>query len=139
MFQSNANVTLIHTCVGSDISLKKLNLADDSSSMLKSNIENGPEYQKAKRFHNIKAHSRQDVLVVRLDDIVNVPVALLKVDTQGYEYNVLLESNSILQKYRPVVVFEHDHKFKKNGDPLTFFKHNYNCERMGQDEVCVPI
>ena len=138
MFEKNENVTLVHICAGSETGLNILNLADDSSSIFKSNIQHGAEYKKAMRLHNINAHNRQHVVTVRLDDIVSEPVAVLKIDTQGFEYNVLLGAQSILKKYRPVVMFEHDSNFQKNGNPLTFFQDNYNCKRMGGDYVCVP-
>ena len=136
-FEGNPNVTLVHTCVGSNTGLNVLNLADDSSDLIKRNIENGPEYAKAKRSHNERARNRQHVLTVRLGDIVREPVALLKIDTQGFEYDVLLGAQSIMQTSAPVVMFEHTKHFEKNGDPFGFLRRDYDCEHWGGDFICV--
>jgi FkbM family methyltransferase len=47
------------------------------------------------------------VRVARLDDEVDVPVCVLKIDVEGAELPVLRGSTRILTESRPVVIFEH--------------------------------
>jgi len=43
---------------------------------------------------------------VRLDDVINEPVGFIKVDTEYWDYNVLLGAEKIIGKYRPVIMTE---------------------------------
>jgi FkbM family methyltransferase len=47
------------------------------------------------------------VTTERLDDAVTGPVALVKIDVEGAELQVLRGAQRTLQEHRPVVVFEH--------------------------------
>ena len=42
----------------------------------------------------------------RLDDLVEGPVSLLKIDVEGYELSVLEGARRIIEQYRPRIVFE---------------------------------
>lgn len=48
---------------------------------------------------------KEDVQILRLDDL-ELPVNLIKIDTQGYELEVLTGSLRTLQKYNPVILIE---------------------------------
>ena len=50
---------------------------------------------------------RITVKTERLDDVVAHPVALVKIDVEGAELQVLRGAQRTLQEHRPVVVFEH--------------------------------
>lgn len=50
--------------------------------------------------------SRIPVKVVRVDDVVTHPVALIKIDVEGGEYHALLGAERTISLYRPVIVFE---------------------------------
>lgn len=46
------------------------------------------------------------VRVVRVDEVVSHPVALIKLDVEGGEYHALLGAERTLRDFRPLVVFE---------------------------------
>ena len=50
----------------------------------------------------------ETVVVVRLDDYleVNVPVGLMKIDVEGYEYEVLKGAQKTIAKYKPTIIME---------------------------------
>lgn len=47
-----------------------------------------------------------DVVVARLDDIVDQPVALIKMDIEGHELNAIKGATRILQNDRPIILCE---------------------------------
>lgn len=50
-----------------------------------------------------------DVEVRKLDDVINlsVPVALIKIDVEGGEYDVMQGATATLKKWHPYIIFEH--------------------------------
>ncbi len=136
-FIGNDNVTLIHACAGAQTKMATLHLADDSSSLFEKNIKHGSERRKAAKEHNMLAKNRQSVIVVSLDELISEPVAFIKIDTQGFEYEVLRGSKKLLQAYAPIVMYENDKRFVKSGDPRELLP-NYDCVTYGMDIVCVP-
>jgi len=50
--------------------------------------------------------SRIQVQVVRVDDVVTHPVALIKIDVEGGEFHALLGAERTINLHRPVIVFE---------------------------------
>lgn len=48
-----------------------------------------------------------EVDCVRLDDIVDVPLRLMKVDVEGAELDVFRGASQVLQRDHPFIVFEH--------------------------------
>ena len=128
------NVTLIHACAGANTEIKTLHLADDSSSLIAKNIASGAERRKANRPHNRKRKNIEHVVTVPLDNLVNEPVALIKIDVQGFESEVLMGAQKILSTYKPFVVYE---------TPTSLFSRTtvqlpqgYTCHKNGGDEVC---
>lgn len=47
-----------------------------------------------------------DVPTLRIDDIINERVDLIKIDVQGFEYFVLKGGRHLLEQYKPIVVSE---------------------------------
>ena len=127
-------VTLIHMCAGSHIEMKTLHLADDSSSLYASNIAGGKERVKASRRHNRNRGNKEVVISIPLDSIVQMPVALIKVDVQGFEGDVLLGSKRLIETYKPVLVYEDTPSFIQSKIDLPI---GYSCRRVGGDQVCL--
>lgn len=120
MFHLNRNVTLLHACAGGRPGMGALHLADDSSSMIATNVQLGPEKKKTLKMYN-KIHGTEDVLIIPLDILLpGTSVALLKVDTQGNEYSVFSGARSIIQRERPIIMFENATRFASQGDVLGF-------------------
>ena len=64
-------------------------------------------------FKDFKDTIDEDVQIVKLDDLNIVP-DLIKIDTQGFEENVLLGSTKMLKLYSPVIIAEVETKKQKN-------------------------
>ena len=56
----------------------------------------------------------QSVPTVALDDIVSQPVALIKIDVEGYEDRVLLGAEQILRDAQPTIVMEYSPSLMTN-------------------------
>jgi FkbM family methyltransferase len=49
----------------------------------------------------------QEVPVVRIDDVADGPVALIKIDVEGHEEAVVAGAAGTIQSYSPSIIFEH--------------------------------
>ena len=65
--------------------------------------------------------------IVRLDDIIDEPIKLIKIDVKGSEWNVLAGALNIVDYYKPMIIIE-TIKTKKNLKLLEEF-----CEGMDYD------
>jgi FkbM family methyltransferase len=72
-------------------------------------VENAPAYSGLRQ----REYDRPDVAlkkirvrVVRVDDLVRHPVALIKVDVEGAEYHALLGASRTIALSRPIIIFE---------------------------------
>jgi FkbM family methyltransferase len=72
-------------------------------------VANAPAYSGLRR----RIYDRPDVdistipvRVVRVDDLVTHPIALIKIDVEGGEYHALLGAERTISSFRPVIVFE---------------------------------
>ena len=72
-------------------------------------VKNAPAYSGLRE----RTYDRPDpeiekitVNVRTLDDIVNEPIAFIKIDVEGAEYNVMKGAVETIRKYQPVIVFE---------------------------------
>ena len=85
----------------------------------------------------------------RLDSFAIPQVDLIKLDVQGYEIFVLQGAKKLLEKSRPILIFEfEDFQLKKFGyDSAVLFKHlktmgyypMYLEYKYPSDHVCVPL
>ncbi len=73
------------------------------------------------------------VNVRTLDSYYFTKVDFIKIDVEGYEYHVLLGAKDLIQKHRPVILFEYSpiyyriHNVMHSLHILSFFReHNYN-------------
>jgi len=61
--------------------------------------------------------------VVKLDDIINEPIKLMKIDVEGHEFEVLAGATNIIEEYKPIIIIE-TFKTKRN---LLELKHFCEC------------
>lgn len=55
----------------------------------------------------------ESVNMVRLDNIQELNnISYIKIDVEGYEYNVLLGAINLIKKYRPIIIFEEHNDIK---------------------------
>jgi len=153
------NASLLHICAGRRTGMTHLLLASDSSSLYAENVAGGKERKKAASLcpeggcssSALKSATpkvggavlRQAVVLVPLDDIVQESrVAVIKVDTQGSEFEALLGMLNTIRRDRPVIVYEDVNRagWKKSGDverdllrPL-----GYKCHRASDVRCAVP-
>ena len=134
MFQNKKNVTLVHICAGENTEIKTLHLADDSSSLFYKNIDSGAERIKALRLHNKLRKNKETVITLPLDNIVNEPVSLIKIDVQGYEQAVLKGAKRLINTYKHVIIYEDVPSFEKNRE--FHIPGGYTCNKVNGDKVC---
>lgn len=86
-------------------------------------------------------HDLVEVAVCRLDDLLDGSIErldLLKVDVQGFEMSVFRGMTDVLQRFRPVIVFEYEKwAWDKAGDSLDcalefFAGHSYVVRQLGK-------
>lgn len=130
------SVVLLHVCAGAHTSVRTLHLADDSSSLIANNIASGPERQKALRSHNKLRNNREMIVTVPLDDLVDnsTQVAMIKMDVQGFEPQVMQGAANIIQRHHPVLIYEDNSQFTKESAIRLPF--GYQCTTVNGDKVC---
>lgn len=74
-------------------------------------VENDPGYSGLRRRLYDRADPRistLDVTTARLDDVIpaDQPIAFIKIDIEGGEYHALKGAMGLIQRWRPVIVFE---------------------------------
>lgn len=82
-----------------------------------------------------KIQSEATIVATTLDSFNFEDVGLIKIDTQGSDYNVLIGAVETIKKFRPVVVFEVEetpiiHEFKLNDYVLFFEKIGYKVAKL---------
>ena len=134
--EKHPNATLLHVCAGNSTRMAELNLARDSSSLIEDNVAHGKERAKVPTTGRV----REPVVLVPLDQLLPPAeqVAVIKVDVQGGEYEVLQGLLQTITRDRPVIGYEDaGPKFKKHGNVRSLLKPlGYVCKRSGEDQVC---
>lgn len=134
---NNPNATLLHVCASNSTRMAELNLASDSSSLIEANVASGLEFKKVPK----AGRTRESVVLVPLDELLPVQerVAVIKVDVQGLEYEVLQGLLRTIRRDHPVIGYEDSPDFEKHGT-IDWKELGYFCERHGQqfDIVCTP-
>jgi FkbM family methyltransferase len=154
-FRSLPNVTLVHACAGAAPRITTLHHAQDSSSLNAENTAHDRELKKSRREH---VHT-ESVLVQPLDPFflgaaatasalaVHGNIALIKVDTQGTEASVLAGLRGVIERDRPVIMYEDMRKhavfnyrwFVNDGDPKAMLEPlGYHCTQKAVEFFCVP-
>ena len=67
---------------------------------------------------------KKNVKTIKIDDLKQNP-NLIKIDTEGSEYNVLLTSKKTIKKNKPIIIVEYNHSnFKKVLKLMKFYGYN---------------
>jgi FkbM family methyltransferase len=88
-----------------------------------------------------QSYTREKVEVVTLDGHFSEKrrISLLKIDTQGFEWDVLQGAAQTIQAHRPAIIFEHEDQYHANpkelrGSIAAFFEEaNYDLYATGND------
>jgi len=140
-------VTIVHACGGSSAKLSKLYKAQDSSSLVKRAVT-------AERASRMKVAGWESKGQPITEDVVVVPLglffqseqaALIKVDVQGMELEVLRGLQDVIQRDLPVVMYERDNRVTHGDMRLDPFRHllhklDYTCPFrtiMNRDDICL--
>lgn len=78
--------------------------------------------------HDIENHEKIEVDVVTLDDYFKdreLPCSAIKIDVQGFEWQVLQGAKEIIQQDRPYVFFEHEDEYFSSSDLRETMKKNF--------------
>ena len=129
------NATLLHVCASNSTGMAELNLASDSSSLIEANLRGRFEARKVPQNGPV----REPVVLVPLDELLppSEHVAVIKVDVQGAEYNVLQGLQRTITRDHPVIGYEDDVGFEKRGNVAEMLKLlGYVCHARGLDQVC---
>ena len=124
-FDKNNNVMMYNMGIGQKKEYKNLNIMVDSSSSTFNNINRKSDYFKRKQrifnffFKNLEfIRSQQQIEVNKLSNIIDIQninkVDLLKIDTEGYEYNVLKGIKNEEFKKIKFIYFEHHYDLMIN-------------------------
>lgn len=140
-FDKNNNVMMYNMGIGHKKEYKNLNIMVDSSSSTFNNINRKSDYFKRKQrifnffFKNLEfIRSQQQIEVNKLSNIIDIQninkVDLLKIDTEGYEYNVLKGIKNEDFKKIKFIYFEHHYDLMINKEykysDIHFFLKNKN-------------
>jgi len=131
------NATLLHACASNRIGRAELNLASDSSSLIEANVRWGPESPKVPK----TGAMREPVVLVPLDELLapTEHIAVIKVDVQGAEYNVLQGLLRTITRDHPLIGYESvvGRQFVKQGNVTELLTPlGYVCKKNRIDQVC---
>ena len=131
------NATLLHVCASNSTRIADLNLARDSSSLIEANVrKTRSELRKVPTVGRV----REPVVLVPLDEVLSPAehVAVIKVDVQGTEYEVLQGLRRTIVRDRPLISYEDDAKFLNSSDLGRMLRElGYSCRELGHyDKVC---
>ena len=126
------NVVAVNTAVGSKNGTKVLykseeNLGDHKLYETLCPSDTSLDPPKANAFR--RAGEKEEVKIIKLDDfLANTKVDLMKIDTQGWEPEVIEGAKSIIKNYKPTIFFEYSpasyKAAKLDGDKMMKFIKN---------------
>jgi FkbM family methyltransferase len=79
--------------------------------------------------------------IVKLDDIINEPIKLIKIDVEGSEFEVLAGAIGIIEEYKPIIILE-TFKTKRNLKLLDEFAEGFDYDYeyiSGDNYLLTPI
>tara|TARA_B100000686_G_scaffold342380_1_gene421406 strand:- start:653 stop:1063 length:411 start_codon:yes stop_codon:yes gene_type:complete len=98
---------------------------------------------------DIKDHEEISGPTIRIDDVFadsGDPILLIKIDTQGTEFQVLESGACTMEKFRPVIIFELEDRYFPDEERITikkalkeFFNNlDYSLFSISKDLNCYP-
>src|SRR5690606_23467053 len=76
---------------------------------------------------------------MRIDDAVNIPVAVIKIDVEGYELRVLQGAEKTIMKNKPRMILEANSQADESILATWLIDHYYSyCRIDGRNLACVP-
>ena len=128
----NGSAAVLHACASSETRLGTVHVGDDASSLFAGNVPD----RLRKAVHGPATHA---AVVAPLDALLFATerAAVVKIDAQGSEYDVLVGASRLLARDRPVVVYEWENDLPSNRDGLTSSRRpwrllralGYNCTK----------
>lgn len=88
--------------------------------------------------HAYLTGSQQLVSTVRLDDVNNDPVTLIKIDVEGHEAAVIAGAEKTIEAYSPSIIFEYDPELINDIRPNHFQRlrdHEYSLFQFGRSRI----
>lgn len=84
-------------------------------------------------------NSNGRILAKRADSIINEKIDFIKIDTESADISVILGCEKLIEKYRPVIIFEYNEQASRNnyGKDINDLneiieKYNYNLEKLDE-------
>ena len=123
-YKKNKKVFVINNALGKKNILSKININFLESTSSLSQINNTSKWYKFKKiiFYNKLIKEKQKIRIIKLDSIKKVSqikdISLIKIDTEGYEMNILLGAKKTLKKTRFLLLEFHNNKMYKGYDKI---------------------
>ena len=123
-YKKNKKVFVINNALGKKNILSKININFLESTSSLSQINNTSKWYKFKKiiFYNKLIKEKQKIRIIKLDSIKKVSqikdISLIKIDTEGYEMNILLGAQKTLKKTKFLLIELHNNKMYKNYDKI---------------------
>lgn len=96
---------------GNCVDLYPFALGQENSTTTFQHVVSNPTYSglKQRQYKGEEQIEEIPVEVRRLDDVISpaIPVRLMKIDVEGGEYGVLSGAHDVLQRWHPILIFEH--------------------------------
>lgn len=106
----NGSAAVLHACASAETRLGTVHVGEDASSLFAGNVPDRLRRQ-------IKGPTTHAAVVVPLDELLPTErVAVIKIDAQGSEYDVLVGASRMLARDLPVIVYEWENELPSNFD-----------------------
>ena len=124
-------VPLISACV--EKTIKAMNITNVIHKNVGCGSDNGSDfihtnYNGDSSLSNIRDHMFSQKFaceIVKLDDVINEPIKLMKIDVEGSEWEVLAGAIGIIEEYKPIIILE-TFKTKRNLKLLDEFAEGFD-------------
>lgn len=70
---------------------------------------------------------REKVRIVKLDEVIKEKIDLIKIDTQGWEPQVINGAKEIIKRDKPIIFLEYTPADYQDNKMITFLQKNYKC------------
>jgi len=140
-------VPLISACV--EKTIKAMNITNVIHKNVGCGSDNGSDFiytnfNGDSSLSNIRDHMFSQKFaceIVKLDDVINEPIKLMKIDVEGSEWEVLAGAIGIIEEYKPIIILE-TFKTKRNLKLLDEFAEGFDYDYeyiSGDNYLLTPI